>query len=96
MSWELTQWDVNKDIQIGDWAQIIGTKVQVRHACHLFRVYIKSKGSNTVCRVEESVTTKGESAGDGRKRNWPVNSLRSCTIFLVKRNVSLLWNAVLK
>jgi hypothetical protein len=61
-SWELTQWDVNKDVKIDDWAQIVGSKIQVRHACRLFRVYIKSGGRDTVCRVEESFSSKNKSA----------------------------------
>ena len=55
MQWELTQWDVNRDVKVDDsWAQITGLKIQVKHMDHLFRVYIKSMGKDTVCRVEES------------------------------------------
>jgi hypothetical protein len=55
MQWELTQWDVNKDIKVDDsWAQVTGLKIQVKHMDHLFRVYIKSMGKDTACRVEES------------------------------------------
>jgi hypothetical protein len=54
MQWELTQWEVNRDVKVDDdWAQITGLKIQVKHLDHLFRVYIKSMGENTVCRVEE-------------------------------------------
>jgi hypothetical protein len=52
--WEITQWDINKDVKVSDWFQSTHVKVQVRHLDHLFRVYIKSMGRNTVCRVEES------------------------------------------
>jgi hypothetical protein len=31
-----------------------GLKIQVRHIDHIFRVYIKSRGPNTICRVEET------------------------------------------
>jgi hypothetical protein len=62
MEWELTEFDVNKDIKVTDWFQCAGLKVQIKHLDHLFRVYIKSKGKNTVCRTEESVTcSKGSS-----------------------------------
>ena len=54
MQWELTQWDVNRDVKIDHiWAQITGLKIQIKHIDHLFRVYIKSMGKDTVCRVEE-------------------------------------------
>jgi hypothetical protein len=54
MQWELTQWEVNRDVKVDDdWAQITGLKIQVKHLDHLFRVYIKSMGKGTVCRVEE-------------------------------------------
>ena len=54
MCWELTQCDINKDIKVSHWFQYSGIKVQVKHFDHLFRVYIKSTGKETVCRVEES------------------------------------------
>jgi hypothetical protein len=54
MQWELTQWDVNRDVKVNDgWAQVTGLKIQVKHIDRLFRVYIKSMGKDTVCRVEE-------------------------------------------
>jgi hypothetical protein len=60
MQWELTQWDVNKDVRVDDcWAQITGLKIQVMHMDHLFRVYIKSMRKDTVCRVEESCISRG-------------------------------------
>ncbi len=58
MQWEMTQCDINKDIQVSDWLQYTGLKVQVRHLDHLFRVYIKSIGKQTACRVEESTIPK--------------------------------------
>jgi hypothetical protein len=54
MEWELTQCDINKDIKVSDWFQFTGVKIQVKHLDHLFRIYIKSMGKDTVCRVEES------------------------------------------
>ncbi len=55
MQWELKQCDINRDVRVSDWLQLTGLKIQLRHAFHLFRVYIKSKGKDTVCRVEESI-----------------------------------------
>jgi hypothetical protein len=62
MQWYLTQFDINKDVKVSDWLQFTGIKIQVRHALHLFRIYIKSKGKDTVCRVEESINPKNRSA----------------------------------
>jgi hypothetical protein len=53
--WELKQCDINRDVRVSDWLQLTGLKIQLKHAFHLFRVYIKSKGKDTVCRVEESI-----------------------------------------
>ena len=55
MQWELKQCDINRDVMVSDWLQLTGLKIQLRHAFHLFRVYIRSKGRDTICRVEESV-----------------------------------------
>jgi hypothetical protein len=55
MRWELKQCDINRDVRVTDWLQLTALKIQLRHAFHLFRVYIKSKGKDTVCRVEESI-----------------------------------------
>jgi hypothetical protein len=61
MDWELTQCDLNKDVHIERWvSQPLHLSIQVRHLSHLFRVYIKTKGGDTLCRVEESVTHKGK------------------------------------
>ena len=61
LHWELTQCDINKYIRIEKWLQPTGLSIQVRHMSHLFRVYIKSKGKDTVCRVEESISSKDKS-----------------------------------
>jgi len=58
MHWEMTQCDINKDVELNDWFQYTGLKVQLRHLDHLFRLYIKSMGKCTVCRVEESRNPK--------------------------------------
>jgi hypothetical protein len=53
MHWELTECDINKDIKVSHWFHYTGSKIQVKHLDHLFCVYIKSMGEDTVCRVEE-------------------------------------------
>jgi hypothetical protein len=62
LDWELTQCDVNKDVRVSDWFQYTAIKVQVKHFDHLLRVYIKSMGKDTVCRVEESLNPIGKSS----------------------------------
>lgn len=54
MQWELTQCDINKDVKVSHLLQAIGLKLQVKYYDHLFRIYIKSMGKDTVCRIEES------------------------------------------
>jgi hypothetical protein len=61
MDWELTECDINKDIKVSDWFQYTGLKIQVRHLDHIFRIYIKSMGKDTVCRVEEIKHPKNKS-----------------------------------
>jgi hypothetical protein len=56
MQWELTQFDLNRDVKVSDWMQVTGIKMQIRHLDHLFRIYIKSMQKDTVCRVEESIS----------------------------------------
>lgn len=58
LEWELTQCDINKDIQVGEGLQYAGIKVQVKRFDHVFRIYIKSIGNQTACRVEESLAAK--------------------------------------
>jgi hypothetical protein len=62
LDWELTQCDVNKDVRVSDWFQYTAVKIQVKHFGHLLRVYIKSMGKDTVCRVEESLNPKAKSS----------------------------------
>lgn len=56
VQWRLTECDINKDVKVSDWLQFTGLNIQVKHAFHLFRLYIKVRGENTLCRIEESVT----------------------------------------
>jgi hypothetical protein len=58
LEWELTQCDINKDVKVEEGFQYTGIKVQVKHFDQLFRVYIKSTGKDTTCRVEQSLTPK--------------------------------------
>ena len=53
MEWYLTECDISRDIKVSDWLHYTGIKIQVKHLDHLFRIYIKSMGRDTVCRVEE-------------------------------------------
>ena len=53
MEWELTECDINKDIKVSDWFHYTGLKIQVRHIDHLFCLYVKPMGKDTVYRVEE-------------------------------------------
>jgi hypothetical protein len=53
MHWELTECDINKDIKVSHWFHYVGSKIQVKHLDHLFCLYIKSMGEDTVYRVEE-------------------------------------------
>jgi hypothetical protein len=62
MQWYLTQCDINKDVKVNDWLQSTGLNIQVRHMFHLFRIYIKTKGADTLCRVEESISPNNKSA----------------------------------
>jgi hypothetical protein len=62
LEWELTQCDINKDIKVSEALQYTGIKVQVKHFDRLFRVYIKSIGKDTTCRVEQSLNLKKKPA----------------------------------
>ncbi|HET7148060.1 MAG TPA: hypothetical protein VFI73_06115 [Candidatus Nitrosopolaris sp.] len=53
MEWELTECDINKDIKVSDWFHFTGPKILVKHFDHLFCLYIKAVGKDTVYRVEE-------------------------------------------
>ena len=58
MFWELSECDLNRDIKVTHLLHITGIKIQVKHLSHLFRIYIKSMGEDTVCRVEENIQPK--------------------------------------
>jgi hypothetical protein len=60
MQWNLTECEINRDVIVSDWLQFTGLNIQVKHALHLFRIYIKAKGENTLCRVEESISHKNK------------------------------------
>jgi hypothetical protein len=53
MEWELTECDINKDIKVSDWFHYTGFKIQVKHIDHLFCLYVKPMGKDTIYRVEE-------------------------------------------
>jgi hypothetical protein len=53
--WILTGCDINKDITITYLLQLTAMNIQLKDACRVFRLYIKSLGDKAVYRVEESV-----------------------------------------
>jgi hypothetical protein len=56
MDWQLLECDINKDIEVSDQLHFTGLNIQVKHLDHLFRIYIKSMGEKTVCRIEQSLS----------------------------------------
>jgi hypothetical protein len=58
MEWQITECDINRDIQLSHLLHYSAIKIQVKYLDHLFRIYIKSMGKETVCRVEESLHPK--------------------------------------
>jgi hypothetical protein len=58
VQWRLTECDINRDVKVSDWLQFTGLNIQVKHAFHLFRLYIKVRGENTLYRIEESDSFK--------------------------------------
>jgi hypothetical protein len=58
MEWHITECDINRDIQLGHLLHYSAIKIQVKYLDHLFRIYIKSMGRETICRVEESLHPK--------------------------------------
>ena len=54
LEWELTECDINKDINISNLLHFSAIKIQVKHLDHLFRIYIKAIDKYAVCRVEEN------------------------------------------
>jgi hypothetical protein len=75
MQWELKQCDINRDVKVGEWVQYTGLKIQIKHACHLFRVYIKSKGEYTICRVEESVSNNNNNNNNKKPAVTTINEI---------------------
>jgi hypothetical protein len=55
MDWQITECDINKDIKISHLLHFSAIKVQVKYLDHIFRIYIKAMGKETVSRVEESL-----------------------------------------
>jgi hypothetical protein len=58
LEWELTECDINKDIKVTDLLHLSAVKIQVKHLDHIFRIYIKALGKDTVCRIEENKQPK--------------------------------------
>ena len=95
MDWELTQCDLNKDVHIERWVlQPLRLSIQVRHLSHLFRVYIKTKGGDTLCRVEESVTPKGKCVAEAINDVFnPVERVEKQIAQLNRKFDRLFWEA---
>lgn len=53
LEWDLTECDLNKDIKISDCFHFTALKIQVKHLDHIFNLYVKSMGKDTVLRIEE-------------------------------------------
>ena len=53
MDWQITECDINKDIKVSHLLHLSAIKVQVKYMDHLFSLYIKSMGKDTVHRIEE-------------------------------------------
>jgi hypothetical protein len=64
LDWHLSECDLNRDITVSDALHATGLNLQIKHLDHLFRIYIKSIGKNTVCRVEENKRFKNMPAKD--------------------------------
>jgi hypothetical protein len=62
MKWQITECDINKDVKVSDLFHFSRIKMQVKHLDHLFRVYIKSMGKDTVCRIEETKRPEKEAS----------------------------------
>ena len=60
---------------------IHGLKVQVKHFDRLFRVYIKSIGKDTVCRVEESLNPTKKPAVQAINEIFPNSDRTSGAVF---------------
>jgi hypothetical protein len=58
MEWYLIQCDINKDIPVDHQLNFTGIKVQIKHLNHVIRIYIKTQGKDTICRVEKSIVSK--------------------------------------
>jgi hypothetical protein len=58
MEWHITECDINRDIKLSHLLHYSAIKIQVKYLDHLFRIYIKSMGKETVSRVEESLHPK--------------------------------------
>ncbi len=56
LNWILTGCDVNKDMQVGDMAQLTDLDMQIKSALGVFRGYVKRIEDKVLYRVEQSLT----------------------------------------
>ena len=64
LDWYITECDLNRDITVSDALHATRLNLQIKHLDHLFRIYIKAMGKDTVCRLEESKCFKNRPAID--------------------------------
>jgi len=64
LEWYITECDLNRDVRVSDALHVTRLNFQIRHLDHLFRIYIKAMGEDTVCRVEENKRFKNKPAID--------------------------------
>jgi len=57
-NWLWLSMDINKDIPVSHDMHVSGLRIQWKHIDRIFRIYIKSLGNETVCRVEEARSPK--------------------------------------
>lgn len=62
MEWNMTECDINKDVKVSELLQFTAIKIQVKHLDHLLSIYVKSRGKDTFCRVEERMHFANKSA----------------------------------
>jgi hypothetical protein len=75
LTWILTACDVNKDIEIGDMAQLTSINIQIKSAIGVFRCYVKQLKNKSVNRNEISLTPNESlaTAFDSLKNNIKID-----------------------
>lgn len=76
MQWHLTECEINRDVKVSDWLQFTGLNTQVRHAFHLFRIYVKVKERTHYVELKNQLVIR------------IIQYLKPLTIFLILMNGS--------